>query len=95
MEPKTIIEAIRKEYTGEGLAANPDWSSVVRRNNEALSRALKQLSENLYKKEFHFIMELIQNAEDNQYNKKIKPFINFTLYNGIRPTNPIFPNHFG
>jgi len=81
LNPKTIIEEIRKEYTGEGLVSNSDWNTVVKRNNEALSRALEQLSENLYKKKFHFIMELVQNAEDNQYSRKVHPFISFTLRN--------------
>jgi len=79
LEPKTIIQEIRREYTGEGLTANRDWKSVVNNSNEALNEALKHLSENLYKKKFHFIMELIQNAEDNQYLKKEKPSISFTL----------------
>jgi sacsin len=32
-----------------------------------LQSAVKQLSEGLYTKQIHFLMELIQNAEDNDY----------------------------
>ncbi len=80
MNPRSVIESIRREFTGEGLENNQQWKDVVQRNNDTLSRALKQLSENLYKKEFHFIMELIQNAEDNQYKGRPKPYISFTLF---------------
>jgi HSP90 family molecular chaperone len=43
-----------------------------------LARAIKQLSVDLYSKEIHFVMELIQNADDNEYTVK-EPFIRFII----------------
>ena len=74
-----LIQKIRNDYTGENLKPDKNTMRVIRKNNETLNRALEELSINLYKKEFHFIMELVQNAEDNEYNKGIYPFLRFIL----------------
>lgn len=44
-----------------------------------LQRAIELLSEGLYHKETHFILELIQNAEDNRYPTDAKPDLAFHL----------------
>ncbi len=63
MEPKEVIESIRRDkfylYDDVVYNANPLVSD--------LQNAVSQLSEGLYKKETHFLFELIQNAEDNTY----------------------------
>ncbi|KAK3261761.1 hypothetical protein CYMTET_29346 [Cymbomonas tetramitiformis] len=45
------------------------------------------LSDSLYSKESHFILELIQNAEDNQYEQGVEPTVKFVL-SRRDPTNP-------
>jgi hypothetical protein len=51
-----------------------------------LINSIKRLSESLYSKDTHFIFELIQNAEDNEYNKETEPSISFRLLKSD-PTN--------
>ena len=42
-----------------------------------LGRSLKRLAEDLYSKETHFVLELIQNADDNKYEEGVKPALEF------------------
>jgi hypothetical protein len=79
MNERHLIKEIRNDYTGENLKPDKETQRVIKKNNETLNRALEELSINLYKKEFHFIMELIQNAEDNKYEKGTEPFLRFIL----------------
>lgn len=79
MTQNNLLYEIRNEYTGEKLSLDKDAKRVIQRNNETINRALEELSVNLYKKEFHFIMELIQNAEDNDYKIDTEPFLRFIL----------------
>lgn len=60
--PQQIIEGIRKDRLSgsEGTLGR-------------LSRAVGRLADDLYQKKFHFIMELIQNADDNEYDKSVIP----------------------
>ncbi|KAI7769473.1 hypothetical protein LZL87_011357 [Fusarium oxysporum] len=41
----------------------------------------EDVSDQLYKASTHFILELIQNADDNQYDSKIVPSLRLVLYN--------------
>ncbi|MCL1474786.1 sacsin N-terminal ATP-binding-like domain-containing protein [Argonema antarcticum] len=45
-----------------------------------LSGALEQLSVNLYREKIHFALELIQNADDNEYDIGVNPSLKFILY---------------
>ena len=42
-----------------------------------LGRSLKRLAEDLYSKETHFVLELIQNADDNKYEEGVNPALEF------------------
>ncbi|CAM6116745.1 unnamed protein product [Calypogeia fissa] len=69
--PKAFIESIRREKFSIGVGRNqlaPD-----------LDRAIRQLSVGLYQHDFHFIKELIQNAEDNAYEENVCPSLEFKL----------------
>lgn len=50
-----------------------------------LRNAIEKLSEDLYHKKSHFIFELIQNAEDNNYDNEKEPFIKFSLQHKSQP----------
>ena len=71
--PKEVIEKIRREefYIGTGININ----SINRKFNNAL----ETLSEDLYADEIHFVLELIQNADDNEYEVGKIPVIIFTI----------------
>ncbi|KAI8529254.1 hypothetical protein RHMOL_Rhmol12G0211000 [Rhododendron molle] len=47
--------------------------------NLDLHHAVNYLSAELYTKDVHFLMELIQNAEDNEYLEGVKPSLEFVI----------------
>ncbi|KIX05483.1 uncharacterized protein Z518_06355 [Rhinocladiella mackenziei CBS 650.93] len=69
------IETIRQE-------AGLDDTKASNRNVENLQNALHTLADELYQKSTHFLLELIQNADDNEYNV-LEPSITLT-YKGRR-----------
>ncbi|WJX91801.1 hypothetical protein P8452_73528 [Trifolium repens] len=68
---KHIEEIRRKKFSIGGKRANP--------LTEDLHQAVKNLSAELYTTDVHFLMELIQNAEDNQYIKGVRPTLEFII----------------
>ena len=54
-------------------------SAGLRSMREDLDRALKLLSEDLYSTKTHFVLELVQNADDNGYGKGVVPSLRFDL----------------
>ncbi|KAH7854098.1 hypothetical protein Vadar_010117 [Vaccinium darrowii] len=69
--PREHIEGIRKRKFKIG--GEPDDT------NEDLHNAVNLLSAELYTKDVHFLMELIQNAEDNEYAEGVKPSLEFVI----------------
>lgn len=87
--PEAVIDDIR---TGEFLLDVEGESAKVRRGarslQEKLNRALKQLSEDLYSKQTHFVLELIQNADDNDYAPRLERKLTFQVWpNELRVLN--------
>lgn len=76
-----LIEKIRTRYTGDNLRMTDLQLESVASLQENLHRALEHLSEGLYSKDNHFVMELIQNADDNDYLEGIIPELNFFVDN--------------
>ncbi len=75
MEPVTVtakeeIENIRSEFM-----IGPDKLRI----QDSLNESITHLALSLYKKTAHFILELIQNAEDNQYSEEVEPTLIFNL----------------
>ncbi|KAI3942792.1 hypothetical protein MKW92_005646 [Papaver armeniacum] len=70
--PKEHIEDIRKVKFSIG-AKEPNHLT------EDLHHAVKNLSAELYAKDVHFLMEIIQNAEDNEYSNGVKPSLEFVM----------------
>ncbi|KAE8123815.1 hypothetical protein FH972_018739 [Carpinus fangiana] len=68
---------------------------------EDLHQAVKNLSAELYAKDVHFLMELIQNAEDNNYLEGVDPSLEFIITSqditatGAPATLLIFNNEIG
>ncbi|XP_050150899.1 uncharacterized protein LOC126625839 [Malus sylvestris] len=70
--PKAHVEEIRKTKFSIGREeTNP--------LTEDLHQAVKNLSAELYAKDVHFLMELIQNAEDNEYPEGVDPSLEFVI----------------
>ena len=78
--PREVIERIRTE---DYLLDIEEESDRVRRGAKSLHKklnsALDLLSKDLYSKKSHFILELIQNADDNEYVKSTVPQLTFKL----------------
>ena len=74
-----IINDIRENDFGVGLTKVKQH----KHSNKNLGRALQKLSEELYSKNIHFVMELVQNADDNSYAPKESPALRFVIRPGL------------
>jgi hypothetical protein len=77
--PREIIEDIQKNKFGIGLQTDPKAEKVIEGLMRSLNSALEQLSEDLYSEQTHFVLELIQNADDNDYENGVTPFLKFRI----------------
>ncbi|XP_057182526.1 uncharacterized protein LOC130549349 isoform X2 [Triplophysa rosa] len=79
-EHKAIIEDIRKTEFGIGVELNEEGQNLMRKQQARLGRSLERLSTELYSKDTHFVLELIQNADDNSYpNGGEQPALTFVV----------------
>ncbi|DBA00141.1 TPA: hypothetical protein N0F65_000464 [Lagenidium giganteum] len=77
---QAFIEELRKKQFGVGLDIKDEaTSSVLDAQQRRLERALKRLSDELYSENTHFVLELLQNADDNKYAEGIRPRGEITL----------------
>ncbi|PWA51666.1 DNA binding,ATP binding protein [Artemisia annua] len=93
MTAKEHVEEIRRtkfSIGGEPIRALKD-----------LHKAVQYLSAELYAKDVHFLMELIQNAEDNEYPEGVDPSLEFVITSkditntGAKATLLVFNNEKG
>jgi len=79
-DPRAIIEAIQRDRgfdptdDAPGLARSPGG-----RNQRDLGNALKLLSDQLYNSDGHFLLELLQNADDNAYAPGVEPAVSIEI----------------
>ncbi len=80
---RRVIVTIREEEFGIGLELNQQQLKIANKQKEREGRGLQRLSQELYSKDTHFVLELIQNADDNTYNlsKPSVPTVKFILHN--------------
>lgn len=64
---REIILSIRRDEFGYGLELLPQQEVIAKKQREREGRSLKRLSQELYSKDTHFVLELVQNADDNSY----------------------------
>ncbi|CAK7328430.1 unnamed protein product [Dovyalis caffra] len=74
-----VIESIRKEEFGLDANLSNTESSMLKKQHARLGRALHCLSQELYSQDSHFLLELVQNADDNIYPKNMEPTLTFIL----------------
>ena len=74
------VMEIRKKY-GVGLELDEGTKVVTDSLKGVIGRSLESLSNELYNKDMHFVLELIQNADDNSYSKNQCPTLVFVLDN--------------
>ncbi|XP_047465584.1 protein NO VEIN isoform X3 [Mugil cephalus] len=76
---KALIEDIRKSEFGIGVELSAEAQKLMKVHQERLKRSLERLSTELYSKETHFVLELIQNADDNSYPLESVPALAFVV----------------
>ncbi|XP_061912312.1 uncharacterized protein wu:fj29h11 [Entelurus aequoreus] len=64
---RAIIEEIRKNEFGIGVKLTAEGQKLMQVQQNMVGRSLDRLSTELYSKDTHFVLELIQNADDNTY----------------------------
>jgi len=57
---RAVVEAIRREEFGLGLSLGAAGGALAERQNARIGRALQRLSTELYSKDSHFVLELVQ-----------------------------------
>lgn len=101
LECQKFIESIREEEFGMGVDLGASGAELRQKMNDRLGRALHRLSQDLYSKDMHFVLELVQNADDNAYEADVWPAVEFilqdtgiTIVNNevciINSTSPVF-----
>jgi hypothetical protein len=81
--PRAIIEDIRRNEYGVGLTLGSPERVGFDKLRPKLDRAIQHLSEDLYTEDIHFVLELVQNAEDNDYRDGVTPFLRFVRREGV------------
>ena len=64
---REFVEKIRREQFGVGIQFGEEEKKILDIHREREGRSLDRLSRELYTKDSHFVLELIQNADDNEY----------------------------
>jgi hypothetical protein len=73
------IRAIFEVDVGESKDGGGGGGGGKSSMREMLDRALEKISADLYSEECHFVMELIQNADDNTYKDGVEARLRFEL----------------
>ncbi|KAL9327411.1 hypothetical protein ACSQ67_008056 [Phaseolus vulgaris] len=79
MDASLLIESIRRDEFGLDSNLSDIDTSMLKKQHARLGRALHCLSQELYSQDSHFILELVQNADDNNYPENVEPTLTFIL----------------
>ncbi|KAL8227348.1 hypothetical protein R6Q57_017180 [Mikania cordata] len=74
-----IIETIRIQEFGLDPNISITDNNILKKQHARLGRALHCLSQELYSQDSHFLLELVQNADDNAYPINVEPTLIFIL----------------
>ncbi|EXC16976.1 hypothetical protein L484_021633 [Morus notabilis] len=78
-EAALVIESIRRDEFGLDPRLSNVESGMLKKQHARLGRALHCLSQELYSQDSHFLLELVQNADDNIYPENVEPTLTFIL----------------
>ena len=77
--PVYIIQEIRADkFADDDVDAFVHGERIQNLQRE-FERSMDWLAKDIYSKDSHFICELIQNADDNEYAEGIRPHLHFTV----------------
>lgn len=77
--PREVIEQIRRIEFGIGADLQGDGEVVVEALVRKYRSLLETVAQDLNSKESHFLLELVQNADDNEYAEGVAPTLAFRL----------------
>jgi len=72
---REFIESLRHEEFGVNVLLNEDGQRLMDKQQQRLGRSLERLSKDLYSKDTHFVLELVQNADDNAYSSHMLEYV--------------------
>lgn len=85
---RDFIERVRRTFlVGDDVPENLKEGALNLQTQ--LNNALRLLSEDLYSKKSHFVLELVQNADDNDYAKGVTPELTLD----VRPDRLVLTNN--
>jgi len=70
-----FIESLRREEFGVNVVLSEDAKRLMDIQQARLGRSLERLSKDLYSKDTHFVLELVQNADDNAYPPDMMEYV--------------------
>eukprot|EP01062_Namystynia_karyoxenos_P043159 TRINITY_DN3159_c1_g1_i3.p1 TRINITY_DN3159_c1_g1~~TRINITY_DN3159_c1_g1_i3.p1 ORF type:complete len:3805 (+),score=1311.45 TRINITY_DN3159_c1_g1_i3:71-11485(+) len=77
--PEDIVKSILRQEFGVGADLTGEGKRLHEANSGRLGRAIERLASDLYSHDAHFVLELVQNADDNQYAPGVCPTVAFDL----------------
>ncbi|KAL8608369.1 hypothetical protein ACOMHN_002602 [Nucella lapillus] len=83
---RQVIDQIRRDEFGVGVELNEDGQRLMKVQQERLGRSLDRLSRDLYSKDTHFVLELVQNADDNSYPEELMASLESSSVSGECPS---------
>jgi hypothetical protein len=78
-EPREVIESIRRDEFGIDATLDVQGRTIVDNLTRRYRKLLATVAEDLNSKDSHFILELIQNADDNSYALEVAPSLKFEV----------------
>ena len=79
---REFIALLRREEFGVNVELSDDGRRLMDKQQERLGRSLERLSKDLYSKDTHFVLELVQNADDNAYPTDMLQYVLCSYHTG-------------
>jgi hypothetical protein len=76
---KGVAVAVSDSATTDAVRVVEDIRADPELYSQKLGRAMEKLSIELYSKDTHFVLELLQNADDNSYDPDVSPSVEFVI----------------
>lgn len=80
-DKKALIESIRRKEFGIGADLEGEAKQIVDNMVRKYRNLLSTVAEDLNSKDTHFLLELIQNADDNSYKEGVIPSLSLEMNN--------------
>lgn len=79
MSPRDVIARIRREEYLLDIEVTADINKGLENIRAEKARTNQIIAEDIYSKQTHFVLELVQNADDNRYGSNVVPSLSFQI----------------